>query len=174
MAETTSLTEPYWPISGHAAIEEKDSATREAMLTDLPVEMMRSVAAAMCPQDCMVRWADACRLGQTCKAFRDIVLEMPTFQNCHFDCMLSTLNPRFNFCFQKAPVVAVSCAAARAGSSVDGFDGHLRHRAARLQHAEPAAVAALHPSTGYLTPSGLRIGSGGTADEVGLVLDNGN
>ena len=80
----------------------------------------------------------------------------------------------FPYKCMQAPVVAVSCAAARAGSSVDGFDGHLRHRAARLQHAEPAAVAALHPSTGYLTPSGLRIGSGGTADEVGLVLDNGN
>ena len=42
------------------------------------------------------------------------------------------------------------------------------------QHAGPAAVAAVHPSAGQLTPSGLRIGSGRQADEVGLVLDNDN
>ena len=51
---------------------------------------------------------------------------------------------------------------------------HLRHRAARLQHAEPAAIAAVHSSTGQLTPWSLRIGSGGQADEVGLLPDNGN
>ena len=55
-----------------------------------------------------------------------------------------------------------------------GFRAHLRHRAARLQHAGPAALAALHPSAGQLTPSSLLMGSGATADEVGLVLDNGN
>jgi hypothetical protein len=56
---------------------------------------------------------------------------------------------------------------------VRGFRVHLRHRAARL-HAGPAAVAALRLSTHQLTPSSLRIGSGATADKVGLVLDNGN
>eukprot|EP01043_Picozoa_sp_COSAG02_P028919 COSAG02_NODE_1776_length_10963_cov_3.430136_5_plen_51_part_00 len=50
----------------------------------------------------------------------------------------------------------------------------MAYRAVRLQHAGPAAVAALHPSTHQLTPSVLRIGSGGQADEVALLLDNGN
>ena len=57
---------------------------------------------------------------------------------------------------------------------MDGLDGHLRRRAARLQHAGPVAVAALQPSAGQLAPSGRRVGGGATADEVGLVLDSGN
>jgi hypothetical protein len=56
----------------------------------------------------------------------------------------------------------------------DRFDGHLRHRAARLQHAGSVAVAALHPSAGQLTRSCLWICSGATADEVVLLMDSGN
>ena len=44
------------------------------------------------------------------------------------------------------PVLPVErCCSRRIG--VVGLDGHLLRRAARLQHAGPAAVAALHPST---------------------------
>ena len=56
---------------------------------------------------------------------------------------------------------------------MDAFGGDFRYRAGRLQRAGPVAVATLQPSDAHLTPSGLRIGSGWGADEVGLGLDDG-
>ena len=50
----------------------------------------------------------------------------------------------------------------------------LGHRARRLRHAGPAAVAALQHFDSRLIISGLRIGSGTDVDEVGLESDDEN
>ena len=56
---------------------------------------------------------------------------------------------------------------------MDAFGGDFRYRAGRLQRAGPVAVATLQTPDAHLTPSGLCIGSGWGADEVGLGLDDG-
>ena len=52
------------------------------MLTSMPAEMLALVASWLCPDDCLLRWADACRLARVAKACLEVVASMDVFKQC--------------------------------------------------------------------------------------------
>ena len=48
-------------------------------MQNLPPELQGLIAHTVCPQNCMLRWATACRLAATCKLWHGIVAAMPIF-----------------------------------------------------------------------------------------------